>query len=108
MSNRYVLNPLTNRNVKVGGRIYNQLIKRNLISPYNKHSDDDSDDESNESFYNDSDYSSYDESDSESSVYEIRRKNTEYISECDDDVDIDALDDDEKEYILKVANKINR
>ena len=101
MSGKYIVNPLTGRNIRVGGRIYSDLLRKNVIKTKHFDSDDSDSDDSDDSDSGNS---------SSSSVYELRRKPIEYVSSSDDDdnININKLTEQDKKYILKAARKIKR
>ena len=95
---RYVVNPLTNRNVKVGSRTYLDLCRLKVFKTGG-----------NNNFQDDSSSSSS-ESESESEPYTIQKN----FNDTDDEISNESGDDginekltlEQKKYFIKMAKKI--
>lgn len=84
---QYIINPYTGRNIKVGSRIYNELVRLRVIKPTNTTTKQPILDILNEK--ND---------DSESDI----------DIESESSSDLPDMSEDEKNMILKIASKLNR
>ena len=87
---QYIINPYTGRNIKVGSRIYNELVRLRVIKPTN--------------------------TTTKQPILNILNEKQESDNETDIDIDIESesssdlpdMSEDEKNMILKLASKLNR
>ena len=85
---QYIINPYTGRNIKVGSRIYNELVRLRVIKPTN--------------------------TTTKPPILNILTEKNDEDNESDMDIesesssDLPDMSEDEKNMILKLASKLNR